>query len=519
MCTDNLPNFLPVARPWCMVFIFSIAQAGVCSADGKCHAYVEAMDDAYDDDGLNLLQRRAFLERPPLAIEDGIQVELHAVSELQTQPNPGLPALSKLPDAKEDPVAPTGEHVEAGHGPVADSELESKDQGAQRAQASHSPVDALRSDPVQDDGSTRASAASHARTSSDAAEAAAKHAISQRVSLMSAIIQMNATENGSLANETENSSKYLLNRVRDEEEIVKERLEATQAVSTVEMKTLATLIFEGIVLFIAECFRRLWIAGAVEMSADARLAVLSFPVVFWLFHRCRGYGRKNGASSSESCHFEAVANVRKVPSVEPTETEGPEQLFDSVGCALERTGHLETGETVTFRSLAINASGLAYSALGRPTSAGRWRLELLDSFLQAQSPDSAPVLDAVLVGIMNELDVASAADELAGHWAFVSASRGRGFAYSPAGRAIRRGVETPCAHVVDPRKEALELILDAPRRSFEVFRVSDAGERELLCSFEGIRTGRYHLAVSLRTGSLKVLELRPEERKGDAITA
>jgi hypothetical protein len=52
----------------------------------------------------------------------------------------------------------------------------------------------------------------------------------------------------------------------------------------------------------------------------------------------------------------------------------------------------------------------------------------------------------------------------------------------------------------------IELVLNAQRRSFEVFCVRGSS-RELICSFEGIRPGRYLLAVSLRTGSIKVAEM------------
>merc|ERR1719326_693674 len=106
---------------------------------------------------------------------------------------------------------------------------------------------------------------------------------------------------------------------------------------------------------------------------------------------------------------------------------------------------------------------------------GRWRIEMLDQFWQSSTDgsedpaDLMPLLESILLGVVHEQDVSTASDELGGHWAFVSADRGRGFAYCPSGRAVRRGVETPCTAVTDPRSDVIELFLDAPRRAFEVF--------------------------------------------------
>jgi hypothetical protein len=326
-----------------------------------------------------------------------------------------------------------------------------------------------------------------------------------------------ARGNASSGNDTEDNSTIKLNpNLGGAQNEVEEKLQAAENVSRVEMKTLATLIVEAIILFIAETCRRIWFMGAVEASTDARLAVLSFPFIFWVLHWSCGSSKRNPADPTASLNGAATPEESERQLTKPHVAEMKEAarcVFETVGCALERTGHQGCVETVAFRYLALNASGLAYAALGRPTKSGRWRIEMLDTFWpsskdgEADPVDLLPLLESILLGVVHEQDVNTASDELGGHWAFVSADRGRGFAYSPAGRAVRRGVETPCAAVADPRSDVIELVLDAPRRAFEVFCVHEGGSRELICSFEGIRPGRYLLAVSLRTGSIKVAEI------------
>jgi hypothetical protein len=330
-------------------------------------------------------------------------------------------------------------------------------------------------------------------------------------------VQMASSGNSTSANDTDDNStiKHYLNLAGAPND-VEEKLHAAENVSTVEMKTLATLIVEAIILFIAETFRRIWFMGAVEASTDARLAVLSFPFIFWVLRWSCGSSKRSSPPLEPTSHAAAAVpeeGDRQLARPQVSEMKEPARcVFETVGCALERTGHQGCVETVAFRYLALNASGLAYAALGRPTKSGRWRIELLETFWpsskdgEAESVDLLPLLESILLGVVHEQDVNTASDELGGHWAFVSADRGRGFAYSPAGRAVRRGVETPCAAVADPRSDVIELVLDAPRRSFEVFIVREES-RELICSFEGIRPGRYLLAVSLRTGSIKVAEM------------
>merc|ERR1719160_366444 len=330
-------------------------------------------------------------------------------------------------------------------------------------------------------------------------------------------VQMAASGNASSLNDTDNNLTTKINlNLGGPPNDVEEKLQAAENVSRVEMKTLATLIVEAIILFVAETCRRIWFMGAVEASTDARLAVLSFPFLFWVLHwSCGSSKRSNSPSEPPFNPAAAVPEDSDRQLTKPQMAEMKEAarcVFETVGCALERTGHQGCGETVAFRYLALNASGLAYAALGRPTKSGRWRIELLDTFWpsskhgDADNVDLLPLLESILLGIVHEQDVNTASDELGGHWAFVSADRGRGFGYSPAGRAVRRGVSTPCAAVADPRSDVIELVLDAPRRAFEVFCVRESS-RDLICSFEGIKPGRYLLAVSLRTGSIKVSEI------------
>jgi hypothetical protein len=330
-------------------------------------------------------------------------------------------------------------------------------------------------------------------------------------------ISNTATGNKSSGNDTDdNVTEKFHTRLGGAQIDVEEKLQAAENVSRVEMKTLATLIVEAIILFIAETCRRIWFMGAVEASTDARLAVLSFPFLFWILHWSCGSSKRTpgdagGINPAAALPEEADNRQLTKPHVAEMK-EAARCVFETVGCALERTGHQGCGETVAFRYLALNASGLAYAALGRPTKSGRWRIEMLETLWPSSkdgeddSVDLLPLLDSILLGVVHEQDVNTASDELGGHWAFVSADRGRGFAYSPAGRAVRRGVETPCAAVVDPRSDGIELVLDAPRRAFEVFCVRESS-RELICTFEGIRPGKYLLAVSLRTGSIKVTEI------------
>jgi hypothetical protein len=332
-------------------------------------------------------------------------------------------------------------------------------------------------------------------------------------------VRMATSGNASSLNDTDNHSATQLNlNLGGAPNDVEEKLQAAENVSRVEMKTLATLIVEAIILFVAETCRRIWFMGAVEASTDARLAVFSFPFIFWVLARSCGSSKRSNSHDLSVTFNPCQATLseegdRQLTKPQVAEMKEPARcVFETVGCALERTGHQGCGETVAFRYLALNASGLAYAALGRPTKEGRWRIEMLDTFWpsskhgEADSVDLLPLLESILLGVVHEQDVNTASDELGGHWAFVSADRGRGFAYSPAGRAVRRGVETPCAAVADPRSDVIELVLDAPRRAFEVFCVRESS-RELICSFEGIRPGRYLLAVSLRTGSIKVAEM------------
>merc|ERR1719271_753032 len=239
-----------------------------------------------------------------------------------------------------------------------------------------------------------------------------------------------------------------------------------------------------------------------------------FPATLWLMHRCC-WGKKQDGTLALAEKHPFMQTSETLRDVEPEEMEDLGTcVFETIGCALEHTGSQAKAETVMFRALANNATGLAYTALGRPTSSGRWRVELLDrkpaavrdgpAVAQPTRASELAPLDSVLLGVLPDQDVAAATDELAGHWAFVSAAR-------------RRGFETPCsATEVDA---VLELALDAPRRAFEVFRLSSEPDTppELLCSFVGIRPGAYRLAVSLRCGGIRVTDIYepPEESLTD----
>merc|ERR1719327_1468296 len=113
-------------------------------------------------------------------------------------------------------------------------------------------------------------------------------------------VQMAASSNASSVNDTDDNSTIKLNlNLGGAPHNVEEKLQEAENVSRVEMKTLATLIVEAIILFIAETCRRIWFMGAVEASTDARLAVLSFPFIFWVLHWSCG-SSKRGHSPAES---------------------------------------------------------------------------------------------------------------------------------------------------------------------------------------------------------------------------
>jgi len=288
-----------------------------------------------------------------------------------------------------------------------------------------------------------------------------------------------------------------------------EVVEVASGSSGLDIHRLATIVMEGGVLILGELLRRAWVSGVVEATNDIRCAVVGFPLLVWLVRK--GMCRKE--PESEECprvslSFDLLDLAHGSKSAGSDARITPEVhdwcVLDLVGCALEHCGGQQTAETVEFRSVAINAAGLAYTALGRPVMHGTWRLSLLGKENE----------DNCLIGVMAASEVAVAAEELAGHWAFVGASCGRGFGYAPqSGRAVRRGVETPCVAVDAPC--TLELELDAERRCFEVFRVLE-DERELLCAFAGIKHAPHRLAISLRKGSIAVMDLStPEQSVGD----
>merc|ERR1719160_289680 len=198
-------------------------------------------------------------------------------------------------------------------------------------------------------------------------------------------VQMAASGNASSLNDTDNNLTTKINlNLGGPPNDVEEKLQAAENVSRVEMKTLATLIVEAIILFVAETCRRIWFMGAVEASTDARLAVLSFPFIFWVLHWSCGSSKRSNSHVESTFNPAAVAEDlfdRQLTKPQSAEMKEPARcVFETVGCALERTGHQGCGETVAFRYLALNASGLAYAALGRPTKSGRWRIELLETY-------------------------------------------------------------------------------------------------------------------------------------------
>jgi hypothetical protein len=489
-----------------------------CSGADICYDHT-VLQYAEDDTMVSLLQRRAFLERPQVDVEDGMLVAVHSVSAIQ----------ETKPDDLEHDFAAANLSLEIGQ---LSSSVSRENRTRDPASPAASSTATLKSKAVEPAAEPASSDLHPAEQHAD--RLVPKPSSSARLSLVetrSALpldvlknaivgihnnISSNAGGNGSSGNDTDdNSTEKLIPTFGGAHNDVEEKLQAAENVSQVEMKTLATLIVEAIILFIAETCRRIWFVGAVEASTDARLAVLSFPFLFWILRWSCGSSKRTNQHADSTGHNSGAAEE---PDRQLTKPHGAEMkeaarcVFETVGCALERTGHQGCGETVAFRYLALNASGLAYAALGRPTKSGRWRIEMLETLWPSSkdgedaSVDLLPLLESILLGVVHEQDVNTASDELGGHWAFVSADRGRGFAYSPAGRAVRRGVETPCAAVTDPRSDVLELVLDAPRRAFEVFCVRESS-RELICSFEGIRPGRYLLAVSLRTGSIKVAEM------------
>jgi hypothetical protein len=458
----------------------ALAEDQCLHGDGICLA--EDLTD-WDEESVMLLQTRAFLERPPLTVAEGMQVELHAVElKADVQTVPGIPADARADLALEG-VSPPHEPPARGQPPV------------ERPHASLLSVGP---------GTVEQKAGPSVEEPSPIIVAAQPAA--------------SAVSRGDVA--LSNSTGVVPAEVAEEQK-------------KVNLEKLATLVAEAAVLLIGEICRRLWVAGAVEAtsvgsstlaSAEASglfynvsLLFFGFPATLWLMHRCC-WGKKQDGTLALAEKHPFMQTSETLRDVEPEEMEDLGTcVFETIGCALEHTGSQAKGETVMFRSLAINATGLAYTALGRPTSSGRWRVELLDrkpaavrdtaaAHAPTRASELAP-LDSVLLGVLPDQDVAAATDELAGHWAFVSAARGRGFAYSPAGAAIRRGVETPCsATEVDA---VLELALDAPRRAFEVFRLSSEPDTppELLCSFVGIRPGTYRLAVSLRCGGIRVTDV------------
>lgn len=517
-----LPNRSTMeSLPFLLIIISRVHALGdsQCPAADVCddHAVQQFSDD---DFVVSLMQRRAFLERPQVDVEDGMMVAVHAVSEIQemkadefehredaaklsaeighqSSTSERANLAGDAPAAGAPAAPPVGQRGAQGLASSPSSDLK------QPASSAPRPVDRRQMSLVE----TRSA------PQLDVTLPVLKHAIAG----IHYNISNTAGGNASSGNDTDDNSTMKASlSLAGAHDDVEEKLEAAEDVSRVEMKTLATLIVEAIILFIAETCRRIWFMGAVEASTDARLAVLSFPFLFWVLHwSCGSSKRTNSPADTNANPAAAVSQECERQLTKPQAAEMKEAarcVFETVGCALERTGHQGCGETVAFRYLALNASGLAYAALGKPTQSGRWRIEMLDTFWPSSKDadhdpvDLLPLLESILLGVVHEQDVTTASDELGGHWAFVSADRGRGFGYSPAGRAVRRGVSTPCAAVADPRSDVIELVLDAPRRAFEVFCVRESS-RDLICSFEGIKPGRYLLAVSLRTGSIKVSEI------------
>jgi hypothetical protein len=487
-----------------------------CSGADVCEDPT-VLDLTEDELAISLLQRRAFLERPQVDVEDGMLVAVHSVSAMRDMKTEELEHKHEAAESSAEFSATSSSTVEKALSPVPAATAATQETPAAetaRAATVAAPADRrlslveTRSDPTLDVVKSAIAGIQHNKSN------------------IAGGVQMAASSNASSVNDTDDNSTIKLNlNLGGAPHNVEEKLQEAENVSRVEMKTLATLIVEAIILFIAETCRRIWFMGAVEASTDARLAVLSFPFIFWVLHWSCGSSKRGSlpegiASGLNAAAASSAEDDRQLSKPQVAEMKEPARcVFESVGCALERTGHQGCGETVAFRYLALNASGLAYAALGRPRQTGRWRIEMLETFWpsskdgDAEAVDLMPLLDSILLGIVHEQDVNTASDELGGHWAFVSADRGRGFAYSPAGRAVRRGVETPCAAVADPRSDVIELVLDTPRRAFEVFCLRESS-RELICSFEGIRPGRYLLAVSLRTGSIKVEEMSETTTKG-----
>merc|ERR1719387_2274556 len=501
----------------CLTFLFLITSGVQAWGESQCSAGADVCEDhtvldvSEDELSVSLLQRRGFLERPQVDVDDGMLVAVHSVTALREQVEHKQLAAESSAELGERSLAArensTGDLNAPAEKPAAQQLGRPSEKPAARAATVAAPLDRhlslveTRSEPTLDVVKNVIVGIQHNK--SNVADG----------------VQMAASGNASSLNDTDNNLTTKINlNLGGAPNDVEEKLQAAENVSRVEMKTLATLIVEAIILFVAETCRRIWFMGAVEASTDARLAVLSFPFIFWVLHWSCGSSKRGHSPAESQSPFNPAEAVpeesdRQLTKPQMAEMKEPARcVFETVGCALERTGHQGCGETVAFRYLALNASGLAYTALGRPRQTGRWRIEMLETFWpsskdgDAEAVDLMPLLDSILLGVVHEQDVNTASDELGGHWAFVSADRGRGFAYSPAGRVVRRGVETPCAAVADPRSDVIELVLDAPRRAFEVFCVRESS-RDLICSFEGIKPGRYLLAVSLRTGSIKVSEI------------
>jgi len=84
----------------------ALAEDACLPGDGICLA--DDSIDGLDEEAVMLLQTRAFLERPPLTVAEGMQVELHAVElKADVQTVPGIPADTASAElAQDEPVSP-----------------------------------------------------------------------------------------------------------------------------------------------------------------------------------------------------------------------------------------------------------------------------------------------------------------------------------------------------------------------------------------------------------------------------
>jgi len=207
-----------------------------CSGADVCEDPT-VLDLTEDELAISLLQRRAFLERPQVDVEDGMLVAVHSVIAMSDMKTEELEHKHEAAESSAEFSAPNSTAEKAPKPPAAESAVGRAATVAAPADRRLSLVE-TRSDPTLDVVKSAIAGIQHNKSN-----------IAGGVQM--AASSNAASSNASAVNDTDDNSTIKLNlNLGGAPHNVEEKLQEAENVSRVEMKTLATLIVEAIILFV-----------------------------------------------------------------------------------------------------------------------------------------------------------------------------------------------------------------------------------------------------------------------------